>query len=820
MAAVVAMLLMVPPAFAEDAGTPAGDSSTTTTAPSEPTPSTAPSDSVEPEPSATPTPSAAVEPEPSTAVPSQEPSTTSAKESTGDATKTSQSADEQKGTGRPDGAAATAVTDCPTASVALAASSVALGGTLRITGAGWCHPAGGGSVIGVKIDDGAISHLDTAVHANKTIWAIVSADADGTFTADITMPDGTGDAPGGSAPALTAGSHSLRLLSGSLKTGDETRTVESADFTVLPAGTDENDPQVWGTELTSGTTKAWVQRSVSTTEGTLRIAGTGWLTTAGTPSTIAVKLDASATTQFSRDSGVLEGDATIWAMLKASPAAVHEFEVGPDGSFDVELDLPPGLSSGSYLAVRLTSGKFGAGDVQRSLVSPTIAVDGVAWDEPEDGADITCVPTSTTTTVTVDTPTVSLGGTVVVSGAGWCHPTGGGSKIGVKIDDGAISHLDDSVHTNRTIWAIVQADHHNGTFTASIQLPDGTTNTSTPALTEGAHTLRFLSGSLRTDDKVRTLSADFVIGAYRPNGTPDPLAKHDLRKKDRHGVTAKLVAGGAKVRVTVPGAAKGDWIFLSTYDEDGSPSYPWDDRWFRADGHGRVTVPVRKKAPTGEVKLVAQSGAQGHLGELLGWAPVTLRAVPTTATSVTTTTAETVLVVPAVVTPVVSLVAPQPPAASYDALGALPAGEVSAKLKGTVATLTVPGNAGAKVFVTVYGPIGVLPAGWVTLDDAGRARVDLRLLGTGDFRLAVQDTAGRLLGYAGATVAVDEPVAPAAEESDIPAITPTPEPTPEPEPVRLTAASAPLVGAADGWLLGLGAVVLAGTGLLLRRRRS
>ena len=41
-----------------------------------------------------------------------------------------------------------------------------------MSGTGWCHPTDGGSRIGIKIDDGAISHLDTAVHANQTIWAI------------------------------------------------------------------------------------------------------------------------------------------------------------------------------------------------------------------------------------------------------------------------------------------------------------------------------------------------------------------------------------------------------------------------------------------------------------------------------------------------------------------------------------------------------------------------------------------------------------------------------------------------------------------------
>jgi len=98
------------------------------------------------------------------------------------------------------------------------------------------------------------------------------------------------------------------------------------------------------------------------------------------------------------------------------------------------------------------------------------------------------------------------------------------------------------------------------------------------------------------------------------------------------------------------------------------------------------------------------------------------------------------------------------------------------------------------------------------------SRADLRLLGSGEFRISAQDEAGTLLGYGG--VRVDDPAdeSPAAEETPpLPAITPTPAPVPEAiAPARASTSAG--VGAADGWLLGLGAVVLAGTGLALRRR--
>jgi hypothetical protein len=800
----LALLLTAPPALADDTGTPEPTvqptvpptvqptaeptAPTATAAPTEPTPTTAPTTQA-----ATPTsePEAGSETEPGarpTSEPRAEPTT-----------KPSTASTSTKG-------AAASATCTGTVAVSLPTSSASLGGTITVEGSGWCHPAGGGSVIGLKIDAGAISHLDTSVHANKTIWAIVDAEADGTFSAQIQLPDGTAAT---SAPALDTGQHTFTLLSGSLKSGDAARSLQTQPFTVLAAGTDPDDPDAWGVRLASADgAKAWVQRDVASADGTLRIAGTGWRTTTGAASTIAVKLSSSDTQQYRRTSGIIEGDDTIWAMLR--PGAT----VAADGSFDVKLDLPPALTQGQYLSARLASGKFGIGDVQRSLATAPLSVDGVAYSAPDDGADVTCVPTSKTATVTVRTPTVALGGSVEVTGTGWCHPTGGGSRIGVKIDDGAISHLDASLHSNRTIWAIVQADHHTGTFTASITLPDGTSRTSTPVLRNGAHTLRFLSGSLRSNDTVRSLTTEFVVGVYRPNTTPDPLANSDLRKATRGGMTARVSHG--RVHVTLPGAGADDWVFLSAYAADGSPRYPWSDRWFRTDARGRIIAKIGKHAPTGRLRLVAQSGQQGHVGELLGWTRTTLRTVP----SPVVTRTPAAVAAPAVL-PVPSLVVPELPAPSYDALGRLDARGVTASTTGTIVTLTVPeATPGSTVFVTVFARRRVLPAGWISLDEARAARVDLRRLGDGDFRLALQAADGSLLGWANAPIemAVNASIEVPATAEPVPADGEQP---PATTTTRIrTASAAPLVGPADGWLAALGVLVLAGTALFLRTRKG
>lgn len=129
----------------------------------------------------------------------------------------------------------TCVPGVPAPTVDFPEGTVALGGLLRVTGQGWCHPGElrGGSVIAVKIDEGAYSHLTDELHQNRTIWAIVEANpADGSFDVEIQLPDGTASLPGGSDPALPEGAHTLRLLTGSLKTGDAVRTLESGQFVV------------------------------------------------------------------------------------------------------------------------------------------------------------------------------------------------------------------------------------------------------------------------------------------------------------------------------------------------------------------------------------------------------------------------------------------------------------------------------------------------------------------------------------------------------------------------------------------------------------
>ncbi|MGD9695287.1 MAG: hypothetical protein AB7V42_06465 [Thermoleophilia bacterium] len=119
-----------------------------------------------------------------------------------------------------------------------------LGGTITLRGSGWQTQDGTqGSVIAIKLDDGRIAK------PTGDVWQVIEAGADGTFTATVKLPDGTTDATNGSTPAYSTGAHWLRLLTGSLRSGDRVRT-QRIDINVQAAAgapTNTARPAIAGT---------------------------------------------------------------------------------------------------------------------------------------------------------------------------------------------------------------------------------------------------------------------------------------------------------------------------------------------------------------------------------------------------------------------------------------------------------------------------------------------------------------------------------------------------------------------------------------------
>jgi len=123
-------------------------------------------------------------------------------------------------------------------------TTVQEGQKIELSGTGWVNrDKSRGSVIAVLLDDGGVTTTRDVVNpetgkvsTDKRLQAIVSANSDGTWSADIPYP--TKD--NSSADWAVGESHSVRLLTGSLLSGDMGRTL-SANFTITAAGQDGGD---------------------------------------------------------------------------------------------------------------------------------------------------------------------------------------------------------------------------------------------------------------------------------------------------------------------------------------------------------------------------------------------------------------------------------------------------------------------------------------------------------------------------------------------------------------------------------------------------
>ncbi|MEX0426655.1 hypothetical protein AB3X52_03410 [Nocardioides sp. DS6] len=721
-----------------------------------------------------------------------------------------------------------------------------------------------GVELSIKIDDGAV----TLPNGDQVI-ATVTAGADGKVSGSVTLPAST---PEGDQ-------HWLRFLGAGVS--KHTTTKEGADaFFTVKAPVPSSDPTVFlktsgsiapgggisfggsgftpGAEVTvkldgvtvlgtvtaldSGKVTGTMTLPADATEGThwLHIAGAG--ASADTPAFTVAKAAAptpkpestgTESVRIATASPVAAGDTLAVAgkgfvpgkavavklddadQLVTTPATLT---VGADGRFSGNVMVPAGTTNGWHWLRFLSAASDGSGISKIATFAVGSQMPAGPAPTPEGAAapvvNGTC-SSGATAQVTFPEPVVKPGGQLHVVGSGWCASTGG-SVLGVKIDGGAYSRLDTSVLASKPdTWAIIRADS-TGAFDVRITLPDGTAKTSTPAMLQGAHTLTLLTGSLKDGDVQRSIeSPEFIVGKYRPNGLPDPVKVSQLST----GVTAKVVGDTLHVRVT--GGEKGDWVFLSGLAPDGSPRYPWGETWFRLGAGGRLVTDLGSVPMMGENRLVVQSGNQGEIGRLLGWASVVFPggAAPTTSTTPSTThgTSTASSGSPAATTPGATPAAvgtttdPAPPVQSYADLK--DADKLMASLVGTVWSAKVP-NASGPLFIYVYDRSRAIPAGWIAADADKLIRVDLRDLPTAAYRVSVQDASGRLLGWGNAdlTAAVAE-----TESDEAPASVPE---------VAALAAAAPVgwlgrhLSATDGWMLGLGAALLGGVGIGAVTRRG
>lgn len=180
-------------------------------------------------------------------------------------------------------------------------------------------------------------------------------------------------------------------------------------------------------------------------------------------------------------------------------------------------------------------------------------------------------------TLTVQSGNLTVGGTVAVSGTGWTTADGtSGSIIAVKIDEGAYSHLPgETVHPNATVWALIEAAD-DGSFSTAITLPTATS--STPAFAPGVHSLRFLTGSSKAGDAIRTLRSDDLTVSAPAAATTTAVSV--LRRSSPYGT-----ANVATVSLTTAGAGTAGTVVLRDGSWTTSVAVP-------AAGVAKVSLPA------------------------------------------------------------------------------------------------------------------------------------------------------------------------------------------------------------------------------------
>ena len=427
---------------------------------------------------------------------------------------------------------------------------------------------------------------------------------------------------------------------------------------------DENDTSNWvkldAPATGQGSAGVMYVKPYTTGKGSkLRIKGSGWTNAEGKGgSTVALKLNYlkdgkpaqysragghGAIDQYLQDNGK-SADSTTWALLipdagKANPAQ-GLYALNPDGTFDIEIDVPEQLQTGKagdYLSITAQSGRNAPNDTQRAATSKTIPVNGQAaaeYKEPEN-TDV-CSPEGGdfSPKLKIENPTVEPGGKLHITGSGWCNPDDKRvSKIGLKIDDGSVSHNDATkVNSNRTIWAIVEPDAKTGNIDTYIDLPTaentGLSGEELAKVTSGEHTLRLLTGSLRKGDRHGTyggpegdggVNTKFVIGDYKPGADPASVPASQLGEGDRHGVSVEH--NGKQLTVKVPEAEPGTWVKVTPYLGD-SAQLARASKWVQLDQNRTVSYTMSGELPAADYRIVVQSGNQGENGKVLGWAPL------------------------------------------------------------------------------------------------------------------------------------------------------------------------------------------------------
>lgn len=405
------------------------------------------------------------------------------------------------------------------------------------------------------------------------------------------------------AALLTAAALSFGSSAPAAFSQDSSNSANSQEYFEVTVASDAN-------------AKAWVQKDV-TPGGQLRVRGEGWTNVAGDGGArVTIKLQTGPGEFIARTDNIQihpnsgQEDSTIWAYV--TPES--------NGDFDTEVELPDNITAGQRLQVSLATG---FGDPERSVVSPSLFIDGEQW-VAEQGETTTCVPSTERAELSIpEGPDAE--NRIKIVGTGFCNNSDGGSVVALKLGArGRYSRIDDeaNISDNLSIWVVLrdEVDPETGDFEYWFTLPDGTTekpNGSNPAFTEGEQAIIALTGSLKDDDPIRNVTTTFDYGEYSPaDGAPEPPAYEDLNDDLKQDMQIHIE--GEEAIVTLPHAVEGDFVFFSYFLTDTSQRLPWAN-WYTVNANRQVHLDLSGITRNGTYKLVAQNGNRGAVGEVRGW---------------------------------------------------------------------------------------------------------------------------------------------------------------------------------------------------------
>ncbi|MEA5119321.1 MAG: hypothetical protein VB036_17125, partial [Propionicimonas sp.] len=275
------------------------------------------------------------------------------------------------------------------AASATVADTVVTGTSIHLEGSGWVHPTDGGSVIGVKLDSQSIEPVAGPVTNPATgdpatglgIWAAIGAEEDGSFSVDLDFPTPATTKPAiGEADWAVGTTHTLRLLTGSMKNGDTPRSV-MLTFQVVAAPV---EPTATATATTTATGANAGQVSVA-------VSGAGF--------TEGEKLTVSR-------------DGTPLQWTSGRPATSYsEYTVGAAGTLSANVVFAPGVLRAGPLTLTITRSSDGAAPVEVSAaVIPGVSFGGGSTQGASGTLTLVALPAdAVVSTVKVGDDTVAAG---------------------------------------------------------------------------------------------------------------------------------------------------------------------------------------------------------------------------------------------------------------------------------------------------------------------------------------------------------------------------------------------------------------------------